>query len=279
MKARAKEEHSKTQQVAVQKEQIGPGEGLRAADLDQVRAASIDYDIEIRVLDPHDTNTLDELVSFTNELLSNEYDVFVKRTPYYYERLITEMRTSDGEVLLCYEQNELIGYMAYTAEEIIYITEIVAKQEDEQEVLEELWGYLKSVTDLDVCKRKPSSQIIAIMARITNVKVFVRMLTTKKPISLIIEVGDPIIKQNNGKYLVTLNENGSSIEESQDAPDVSIDIEELTRLFFGKISDDELDKLVSENMRNSESPEKAQTIKEKLKEINSFDRVFINDVV
>ena len=105
------------------------------------------------------------------------------------------------------------------------------------------------------------------------------MLTTKKPISLIIEVGDPIIKQNNGKFLVTLNGNGSSIEESQDAPDVSIDIEELTRLFFGKISDDELDKLVSENMRNSESPEKAQTIKEKLKEINSFDRVFINDVV
>lgn len=281
VRARAKEEQAENKQVEEQKEKIGTGEGLRVAELDQVRVASIDIgnDIEISVLDPHDTNTINELVLYTNEFLLKEYDVFVKRTPYYYERLVSEMRSSDGEILLCYEKNALIGYIAYTAEEIIYVTELVAKQEDEQKVLEDSWKYLKSVTDLDVFKRKPSSQIIAIMGRIINVKTFARMLTSKKPISLIFNVTDPIIKQNDGKFLVNINENGTSIEESQEASDISIDIGELTRLFFGKLSDEELDKLVSENTKNSGSPEKAQTIKEKLKEINSFDSVFINDVV
>src|SRR5699024_1820467 len=60
-------------------------EGLRAA-------STTDSGFKVLVLKDKDRKRIQELVTFTNQLLDQEEDVFVKRSPYYYKRLIQEMK-------------------------------------------------------------------------------------------------------------------------------------------------------------------------------------------
>ena len=90
------------------------------------------------------------------------------------------------------------------------------------------------------------------------------MLTAKKPVRLILEVSDPIIPSNQGRFEVNIDKNGGRLKETKKLPDLSINIADLNRLFFGKSEDKELEGLI---------------IKEELNEINFISGLFINDVV
>src|SRR5699024_507460 len=75
---------------------------LRAAS---TRATSF----KVLPLKDNDSKALEDLSNFTNKLLEQKEDVYVKRSPYYYKRLIQETKSAKGEVLLCYFQEELIA--------------------------------------------------------------------------------------------------------------------------------------------------------------------------
>lgn len=243
-------------------------ERVSVAENEQFKAASLTVaKYNVLRIEPSDSKNIEKLVSFTNNLLENKYDVFVKRTPYYYERLINEMRSSDGEVLLLFADDELIGYLSYTAENYIYITEFITSQE-EQDALKAFWTYLWPIYKLNVFKRKPESQITAIMTRIINLKTFVGMLKSKRPISIVLEVSDPIVKENQGRFIININENGGNIVETKESPDLLINIGDLTKLFFGKLDNEDLGKCLIN-----------PSVKEKINEINFLDGVFINDIV
>lgn len=229
---------------------------------------------KVMALDENDTNKIDELVSFTKKYLTNEYDVFVKPTPYYYKRLINEMKSSNGEVLLCYDQGELIGYLSYMAEQAVYITELIANREKEQEVIREIWDYLASITQTSIFRRKQGSQITGIMTRVVNLKEFIKNLRANSPISLVLEITDPIIKQNQGRFLVSIDDASGSIKKTRKKADLVIDIADLAKMFFGKLKEEELDKLLLQ-IKESE----AQEIKAKLGKVSFYESLFINDVV
>lgn len=259
---------------------------VRAASMDDseiLRAASIDdeNDYKIVVLETYDIERINELASFTNELLANEHDIYAKRRPYYYERLINEMRSASGEVILCYDKDELIGFASYMAEEAIYITEFMTYGDSggiandivhgiEEDVLKAFWKYFSSVTDLDIFKKKQGSQITAIMVRIINLESFVKMFNSNSPVSLVFDIKDPIIASNQGRFLLGVDKDKGNIERSNSNPDISIDIADLARLFFGKLEENELDRLILKDR---------DLVKKQLAEINIIDSLFINDVI
>lgn len=259
---------------------------VRAASMDDseiLRAASIDdeNDYKIVVLETYDIERINELASFTNELLANEHDIYAKRRPYYYERLINEMRSASGEVILCYDKDELIGFASYMAEEAIYITEFMTYGDSggiandivhgiEEDVLKAFWKYFSSVTDLDIFKKKQGSQITAIMVRIINLESFVKMFNSNSPVSLVFDIKDPIIASNQGRFLLGVDKDKGNIERSNSNPDISIDIADLARLFFGKLEENELDRLILKDRH---------LVKKQLAQINIIDSLFINDVI
>lgn len=259
---------------------------VRAASMDDseiLRAASIDdeNDYKIVVLETYDIERINELASFTNELLANEHDIYAKRRPYYYERLINEMRSASGEVILCYDKDELIGFASYMAEEAIYITEFMTYGDSggiandivhgiEEDVLKAFWKYFSSVTDLDIFKKKQGSQITAIMVRIINLESFVKMFNSNSPVSLVFDIKDPIIASNQGRFLLGVDKDKGNIERSNSNPDISIDIADLARLFFGKLEENELDRLILKDR---------DLVKKQLAQINIIDSLFINDVI
>ena len=259
---------------------------VRAASMDDseiLRAASIDdeNDYKIVVLETYDIERINELVEFTNELLANEHDIYAKRRPHYYERLINEMRSASGEVILCYDKDELIGFASYMAEEAIYITEFMTYGDSggiandivhgiEEDVLKAFWKYFSSVTDLDIFKKKQGSQITAIMVRIINLESFVKMFNSNSPVSLVFDIKDPIIASNQGRFLLGVDKDKGNIERSNSNPDISIDIADLARLFFGKLEENELDRLILKDR---------DLVKKQLAEINIIDSLFINDVI
>ncbi len=253
------------------KEGIDSKESLKVASLDKeshsVAGKSIS-DIKVIALDEKDMGKTNELVTFSNDFLTGKYDVFVKRTPYYYKRLINEMKSSSGDVLLCYNKDRLIGCLSYMAEQAVYITELIVDKEKEADVLIQVWNYLASVTDLGIYRRKQGSQVPAIMTRIVNLKAFVRRLTAKTPISLNIRIMDPIIKANTGNFLLTINKMGGSIEETTNEPDLVVDIADLSKMFFGQLEEKELDKLLLESSKDLG-----------LDKISYYKNLFINDVV
>lgn len=57
-----------------------------------------------------------KLVDFTNKKLSKEFDIFVQRDRFYYERLDAEMKAAGGAVKLILNENKLTGYFAYMQE-------------------------------------------------------------------------------------------------------------------------------------------------------------------
>lgn len=198
------------------------------------------------ILETDETDRIKDLVSFTNKSISHNYDIFVKRDSYYYERLIKEMKSSEGEVFLVYKENTLIGYLSYMAEEFIYITELIAYREDERQVFRLFLDYISAEDHLKnkkIFKKKEGSQKTVIMARIINLCEFVKTLRTKTPLSFVADIRDPIIEENQGKFLIEIDEDGGSIDKTSKEPDMSITIADLTSLFFGQVDKKDLGKI------------------------------------
>lgn len=234
---------------------------------DKEKSKSDKSNYKMLVLETEDRRRINDLVSFTNMLLSLEHEIFVKRDAHYYKRLINEMRSSEGEVLLCYKQKTPIGYLSYMAEEAIYITELISYKEDEEELFKMFLDYIASNEDLKdkkIFKKKKGSQKTAIMVRIINLQEFVKMLTAKTYVSFIADIIDPIIENNQGRFLIEIDKDGGHMEPTSKEADMSINIADLTSLFFAKLNGEELDELLTQ---------------EKLEKINFYKKTFINDVV
>jgi predicted acetyltransferase len=218
------------------------------------------------ILEAGDYINLDRIVNFTNELLIHTYDVFVYRDRYYYERLIQEMHSSQGEVMLILNDNTILGYIAYMNENDLQVAEAVylpnRKDEFWYEVTDKLSGFLSK----DQSFHNPPT----IMARIINLNSFLSGVTANKETSLIIHVEDEVIESNNGIFEVVFTSSGGTCIPSTRTPEIRGDISELTKLFFGQ---------TIENLDLDMDDKENDIIYSKLNTINYYSKVFINDVV
>ncbi len=228
--------------------------------------------ITVKPLDPEEKDSIKNLTAFCNDQLSKNYDIYVHRTPYYYERLIQEMKSGYGEVLVCYREDQILGCLSYMAEEAIYITEMITNPKD-KEVLEAFAVYFNENIHKGMYENK-EQKTTAIMARIVDFKAFVKDISATEEIGIVMKVTDTILDENNGIYQLKFTQKGCHISETTQEPDITLDIAEAAELFFGRF---QRDKFI--NSGNIGTAVRSEEVLDKLDKINSYSKVFINDVV
>lgn len=230
--------------------------------------------LTVKPLNPEEKDSIEDLTAFCNDQLSKKYDIYVHRTSYYYERLIQEMKSGYGEVLVCYREDQILGYLSYMAEDAIYITEMIANPKATEEVLEAFALYFNKNSHKEIHENKEHN-VTAIMVRIIDFKSFVKNISAIEEMQIVMKLTDTILEENNGIYQLKFTNNGCHIAETSEEPDITLNIAEATELFFGRL---QWDKCI-----NAGSTKRTVVHNEgvlaKLDKINSYSHVFINDVV
>ncbi len=242
----------------------------------KVHSASLDIipDLIMVSLDKNEQSKMEELSRYTNRLLSKIYDIYAHRTIYYYERLVHEMESTGGKVLLCYKGQELVGYLAFMADGGIYIAEYLTEM-DEESFLYALHDYISNnVSKVRVAEVSEEEQKLPrIMTRIVDMTAFARLLSSRTEQTLIIKVRDSILEDNNGVFELRFNsaKDGCILTRTTKEPEITADISDLTALFFGRLSEEEVNTIISSSTKES--------VRNKLNQMITLGNLFINDVV
>ena len=99
------------------------------------------------------------------------------------------------------------------------------------------WYVEKMLEEERVCEGDPPFDIVPyIMTRITHVEKMLSLLQSSQPASVLLEVKDEIIKENNGLFLWEVSKENSFCKKVIEAEGemISIGIAELTEFVFGK---------------------------------------------
>ncbi len=206
------------------------------------------------------------LTEFTEELLKKYHKYYILRSRKYYEKLLSEMESGQGGIAVIKKNGIPVGYAAYMLEDGLQIAECLYEPDFEKEVFQCLYQEFSSHIRVEADGFKPS-----IMMRIVNLKVFLEGLTASEEVALIIEAKDDRISYNNKRMLLTLNEDGGCVVDSDERPHLYGDIGDLTRLFYGQLEDKETKAMIQ--------GEKKEEVMKLLSKINLYKDVFINDVV
>lgn len=206
------------------------------------------------------------LTEFTEELLKKYRKYYILRSRKYYEKLLSEMESGQGGIAVIKKNGIPVGYAAYMLEDGLQIAECLYEPDFEKEVFQCLYQEFSSHIRVEADGFKPS-----IMMRIVNLKVFLEGLTASEEVALIIEAKDDRISYNNKRMLLTLNEDGGCVVDSDERPHLYGDIGDLTRLFYGQLEAKETKALIQS--------EKKEEVMKLLSKINLYKDVFINDVV
>jgi predicted acetyltransferase len=206
------------------------------------------------------------LTEFTEELLKKYRKYYILRSRKYYEKLLSEMESGQGGIAVIKKNGIPVGYAAYMLEDGLQIAECLYEPDFEKEVFQCLYQEFSSHIRGEADGFKPS-----IMMRIVNLKVFLEGLTASEEVALIIEAKDDRISYNNKRMLLTLNEDGGCVVDSDERPHLYGDIGDLTRLFYGQLEAKETKALIQS--------EKKEEVMKLLSKINLYKDVFINDVV
>jgi predicted acetyltransferase len=224
-------------------------------------------------LKEQDKTRIQEVVEFSNFHLSKQFDIYAYRTDYYYIRLFHEMECTGGEIVLFYDENRLIGYISYMADEGFYISECIYDSEQEDIFIRSVCNYM-----IQLEKKLKMEEINkinyfnpCIMARIIDFESFVSYLSAEEELNLIIQVNDSIIHENNGVFDLHFSRNGCELVKCRKEPEIAGDVSDLTRLFFGQMDHREQIKMITGKDKS--------LVNDRLRKINTFNKVLINDIV
>lgn len=164
---------------------------------------------------------LDMLAEFANEHLKKHYNIYVHRDVSYYEMQLKESKAQNGDIYVFFDHGELKAFFLYAKEgEEVFIQEVVEAEE----------------RILDFLQREEKKKPI-IMARIIHLEEMMRLVCSKEPRSLVIEIKDELIGQNTGIYRWEISERGSRVtkisfdfedrKQGTMAPEISMHITEF----------------------------------------------------
>lgn len=200
------------------------------------------------------------LKAFASAWLSEHMDVFIRRDEAYYQILLKELKAQNGGICLLREQHKISGYFLYTHEE-------------EGEIQEAVYESGKRYPFARKADRKP-----IIMARIIDVKEMLSLLRTKeKEQEVILQVDDPIVKENSGEWHCLWQLHGAQIERmdgGRKAPKLYVTIEKLTAWVFGYRSVEECFEATEET-----ADKEGRKLFDKLAQVKVLSRVFLNEIV
>ena len=138
---------------------------------------------------------LDMLAKFVNSYLKEHYHIYVQRDIAYYEMQLKESKAQNGDIYVFFEHGELKAFFLYAKEgEEVFIQEVMEAEE----------GILDFLQKEE--KKKP-----IIMARIIHLEEMMKLVCSKEPRSLVIEITDELIGNNTGIYRWEISERGSRV--------------------------------------------------------------------
>lgn len=220
---------------------------------------------------------MEELAEFANRSLAGRYQLFVKRSPAYYERLQKELRSENGDIYLWRDGKRLAGYYLYAKEgETAEIQEAILRKE-----------YEKTGVLSEEAVKKP-----IIMARIVNVAdMLSRMRTKDGKVEIRLRVTDSLLSENEGIYRWRVGKRDAQAEKlaaeegggwqkggaafvarggAEPVAEAETNVALLVEFLFGRRTAAECFSL---------QPGKEEETLEKLARIETISRCFINEVV
>lgn len=175
------------------------------------------------------TEDIPAITAFANDLLGREYHIFPVRTAEYYQRMLEELKSENGALVLLGQHGKLIGSFSYGKEgENIELQEILVHPDYRGQFGEMVKDYFKgckmNITEMDY------------MVRILDLRVLGLLLRSEEPFSLKVQVWDDMIETNNGCFEIKADAAGSSISAiTPEEAECSMEIAQLTEFLFGKM--------------------------------------------
>ena len=117
----------------------------------------------------------------------------------------------------------------------------------------------------------PEWESTPMMIRLLYLPAFVRSIGAEQSQSLIVEIEDPILSENNGIFLWEFSQSGSALVPVKARPELRISIGNLGSFLCGMLGPEELP-----GLKEAEHPESVQ---EKLGRIRVLDGIYINETV
>lgn len=213
------------------------------------------------------------IAEFVNRRLK-DYQVVARRDKSYYETLIYEHQSEDGEVLFTKREGIINGVLCYAKDEQIMIREpIFEHHTDFQAAVYSLTG---DVSKQVKCIGYGDEECVPmIMARILRLETFLKTLQLKENLELVVGIEDSILNENQGVFHVIGNkENGiHTVERVCGCGTMkdTVKIGTLTSLLFGYLTLEELTEKEELNISSE--------LKNELEKIIPLQKVFLNEMV
>ncbi len=165
----------------------------------------------------------EELADFANDVLY-KYDVAIWRDAAYYKRLEKEQQSEDGHVVVVRKAGKIVATFCYALGEQVEIREPLYRKEEE--FLHALYMLFEG--------QKVNCTGMTFMARIVHVETFLKSLPVKQDVDVCLEIQDPILKENSGRYHVVADQKRGvhTVERTQEQPDITLEIGELIEKVF-----------------------------------------------
>lgn len=235
-----------------------PCQGLQLIEEDKIiEAASVDIVYSKQKClakamhwQPAQIQDVSRMALFSNQILQQKSDIFIRRNCHYYQRLLDETAAEHGGVLLLEAQGQVFGLLTYAftncqdsnndnayekmlcqSKVKIEIKELLLRTSISPKEMEKICCDAFSSIGIDgediesiTCSE---SQM---MVRVTDLQTLVPMLKCEQISSFFVKVTDSIIESNCGCYKIQLAPDGGRIERiSEKSVQCEMDIAELTR--------------------------------------------------
>lgn len=182
----------------------------------------------------NDIAKMQQAAETANAILAEQYDMYVWHDSYYYERLVEETASEQGDILLIEAEEKIIGILAYGKDEQKYMKEFL---------LMKAWeGQRKNICSRIFGINCWQEEEIRMMFRITDLQSLHGMLKGEEEI-LIAEVTDTMVEVNNGVWQFEWSQKGGSVRRVETAEQITennrieyLDISEITARIIGKMS-------------------------------------------
>lgn len=154
------------------------------------------------------------LADYANHWLEQRHRIYVKRDCRYYERQLAELQAQNGDIFLLEREGELEGFFLYARE---------GQEIAVQEMMETVPGSFWFIEEKE--EKKP-----IIMARIIHLEEMMKLVKSSQNRAVLIDVEDPILPQNEGRYLWEITPFGSRVSRQKEVrgAEVYMTIKELT---------------------------------------------------
>ena len=194
---------------------------------------------------------ISKMALFSNQILEQRCDIFIRRDGYYYQRLMAETAAEHGGVLLLEAQGQLYGLLTYAFTDYqdseytdttyresdcqskgkVEIKELLLKESISQNNVETFCRdafYYSGICDREIGAMTFNES--EMMVRITDLQTFVPLLQSEVNRFFYVKVTDAIINSNCGCFEIQLAPNGSRIERiSEKSVQCELNIAELAR--------------------------------------------------